>query len=227
VRVGVASVPQVNLVIFGAPGSGKGTQADLLASKLGIPKISTGDILRAAIKENASVGAQAMAAMAAGDLVSEEIVVEMVRQRLSMPDAGGGFILDGFPRTVSQAHALDRILRGRRPLVIVELEVPTWELLRRMELRRVCSRCGSNLKPDAPISDACGACGGAMTTRADDGNDDVRLYRLDVYVRQTSALLDYYGQRETFRSVDGTQRVDQVTADLAAAIRSALAHART
>jgi adenylate kinase len=220
-------VPPVNLVIFGAPGSGKGTQADLLAAKLGIPKISTGDILRAAIKENTSVGVQAKAAMAAGDLVSEEVVVEMVQQRLSMPDAGDGFILDGFPRTVSQARALDRILQGRGPLVIVELEVPTWELLRRMELRRVCSQCGSNLKPDAPISDACGACGGAMTMRADDGNADVRLFRLDVYVRQTSALLEYYGQRETFRSVDGTQPVDQVTADLTSAVKSALAHALT
>lgn len=216
----------VNLVIFGAPGSGKGTQADLLAARLGIPKVSTGDILRAAIKEETSVGAHARTAMAAGDLVSEEIVVQIVRERLSMPDAERGFILDGFPRTVPQARALDGILQNRGPLVIVELGVPTWELLRRLESRRVCSRCGRNSNPDAPISEVCGACTGVMMMRADDA-DDVRLYRLDVYVRKTSALLDYYSRRETFRSVDGTQTVDQVTADLVAAINSALTHVLT
>jgi adenylate kinase len=218
-------VPPVNLVIFGAPGSGKGTQAGLLASTLGIPKVSTGDILRAAIKEETGVGAHVRAAVAAGDLVSEEIVVEIVRARLSMPDADGGFILDGFPRTVPQARALDRLLQDRGPLVILELEVPTWELLRRMGSRRVCSDCGRTSMPDAPIPDVCDACGGPTTMRADDVDGDVRLYRLDVYVRQMSALLDYYNQRVTFRSVDGTQPVDQVTADLVAAINSALSHA--
>jgi len=217
----------VNLVIFGAPGSGKGTQADLLASRLGIPKISTGDILRAAIREDTSLGEHAKAAMAAGDLVREEIVVQIVRERLSKPDADRGFILDGFPRTVSQARALDGILHGRGSLIIVELEVPTWELLRRLESRRVCSRCGRNSSPDAPITDVCGVCAGVMMMRGDDADDDVRLYRLDVYVRKTSALLDYYSRRDTFRSVDGTQPVEQVTADLTAAIDSALSHVLT
>ena len=217
----------VNLVIFGAPGSGKGTQADLLASRLDVPKISTGDILRAAIREDTSLGGQAKGAMAAGDLVREEIVVQMVRERLSKPDADRGFILDGFPRTVSQARALDGILQDRGPLIIVELEVPTWELLRRLESRRVCSGCGRNSSPDAPIGDVCGVCAGVMMIRADDANDDVRLYRLDVYVKNTSAVLDYYSRRDTFRSVDGTQPVEQVTADLAAAINSALSHMLT
>ena len=217
----------INLVIFGAPGSGKGTQADLLASRLGIPKISTGDILRAAIREDTSLGEQAKAAMAAGDLVREEIVVQIVRERLSKRDADRGFILDGFPRTVSQARALDGILHGRGSLIIVELEVPTWELLRRLESRRVCSRCGRNSSPDAPIADVCGVCAGVMMMRGDDADDDVRLYRLDVYVRKTSALLDYYSRRDTFRSVDGTQPVEQVTADLTAAIDSALSHVLT
>ena len=217
----------VNLVIFGAPGSGKGTQADLLASRLGIPKISTGDILRAAIREDTSLGEHAKAAMAAGDLVREEIVVQIVRERLSKRDADRGFILDGFPRTVSQARALDGLLHGRGSLIIVELEVPTWELLRRLESRRVCSRCGRNSSPDAPITDVCGVCAGVMMMRGDDADDHVRLYRLDVYVRTTSALLDYYSRRDTFRSVDGTQPVEQVTADLTAAIDSALSHVLT
>ena len=140
-----------NLVMFGPPGAGKGTQASRLAVELGIPQISTGDILREAVQTGTELGLQAKAIMDSGELVSDQVVVGIIRERLAEKDAATGFILDGFPRTVSQASELDVILQGRDTLVVIELSVPDEELVGRLSKRRVCVECGSivGLQPDA------------------------------------------------------------------------------
>src|SRR4051812_17532263 len=176
--------------MLGPPASGKGTQAMHLAQARGIPKISTGDILREAAQAGTELGLKAKALMDRGELVSDEDMVNIVRDRLSRADAQNGFILDGFPRTVSQAKTLDGMLNGQ-PLVIIDLAVPDKELIHRMEDRRVCSKCARNAEPESEVSDTCQRCGGAMIMRADDGDATVRQHRLQVYARESWPLLDY------------------------------------
>ena len=194
----------LNVIMLGPPASGKGTQAVRLAQARGIPKISTGDILREAGQAGTELGLKAKALMDRGELVSDEDMVNIVRERLSRPDAQDGFILDGFPRTVSQAQTLDRMLQGQ-PLVIIDLAVPDSELIHRMEGRRVCSKCAANAEPGSVSGETCARCGGRMVTRADDGDANVRQHRLEVYARESRPLLDYYRSRPTFRSVNGAQ----------------------
>lgn len=205
----------LNLVMLGPPGAGKGTQAERFAKEHGIPKISTGDILREAVAGGTPLGKVAKAAIDAGRLVSDEVVIGIVRERLGCPDAAQGFVLDGFPRTVPQARALDEIIAGRDPLIIVEVEVPAEELARRMSKRRVCSRCGYTTTSDAAT--ACARCNGELVVRSDDGANVVRE-RLLVYERDTKPLVDYYKARPTFRCVNGNQAPDRVAADLRSAI---------
>ena len=207
----------LNVVILGPPASGKGTQAVRLAQARGIPKISTGDILRAAAAGGSEMGLRAKALMDGGELLGDEEMVGIVKERLARPDAAGGYILDGFPRTVSQAQALDRMPQGQ-PLVIVDLAVPDAELLHRMEGRRVCSKCAAIAAPGSPAEEACGRCGGPMVMRADDGDENVRRHRLEVYVRESKPLLDYYRGRPIFRSINGAQPPDRVAEDLVSSI---------
>ena len=207
----------LNVVVLGPPASGKGTQAVRLAKARGIPKISTGDILREAAQTGSELGLRAKALMDRGELLGDDEMVGIVKERLARPDAANGFILDGFPRTVPQAEALDRLLQ-EQPLVIVDLAVPDSELIHRMEGRRVCDKCAANAEPDAPITEACDRCGGRMVTRADDGDESVRQHRLEVYARESKPLLDYYRGRPTFRSINGAQPPDRVAADLASEI---------
>src|SRR5437764_8866075 len=163
----------LNVIMLGPPASGKGTQAIRLAEARGIPKISTGDILREAGQAGTALGLKAKALMDRGELVSDEDMVNIVRERLSRPDAQHGFILDGFPRTVSQAQTLDTMLDGQ-PLVIIDLAVPDSELIHRMEERRVCSKCARNAEPGSIAGEACARCGGKLVMRADDGDVNVR-----------------------------------------------------
>jgi adenylate kinase len=207
----------LNVVMLGPPASGKGTQAVRLAKARGIPKISTGDILREAAQTGSELGLRAKTLMDRGELLGDAEMIGIVKERLAKPDAKNGFILDGFPRTVPQAQELDRMLQGQ-PLVIVDLAVPNSELIHRMEGRRVCSKCAANAEPDAETTDACGRCGGQMITRADDGDENVRQHRLEVYARESKPLLDYYRGRPTFRSVNGAQPPDRVAAELASKI---------
>lgn len=209
----------LNVIMLGPPASGKGTQAVRLAQARGIPKISTGDILRGAAQAGTELGLRAKALMDRGELVSDDVMVGIVRERLSQPDAKDGFILDGFPRTVEQARMLDRILQGQ-PLVIVDLVVPDSQLVHRMLGRRVCSKCAANAEPAAPSNDTCGRCGGQMITRADDGDEIVRQHRLEVYTRESKPLRDYYKSRPTFRSIDAAQPPENVAANLGSAIDS-------
>jgi adenylate kinase len=210
----------LNIIMLGAPGAGKGTQADVLAAKRGLPKISTGDILRQGIKDQLPVAMIAKAKMDRGELVDDDTMIAIVRDRLSRPDVDAGFILDGFPRTVDQARALDRLMDdlGKGPLLVVELVVPEEDLVRRLAGRRICSKCGEN----AGVGDGptCRRCGGELTQRPDDREEVVRE-RLNVYARSTKPLVDFYRGRPTFRVVNGAQAPDLVGRELDATIDAA------
>ena len=205
----------LNVVMLGPPGAGKGTQAERFARRHGVPKISTGDILREAVAAETDLGRVARATMDAGNLVGDDVVIGIIEERLARADAARGFVLDGFPRTVVQASALDRMMNGRGVLVVVDIVVPEDVLVRRLAARRICSVCGTN----APVewTNACGKCGGTLVQRTDDGDGIVRE-RLKVYHRQTKPLVDYYSGRPTFRTVDGNRPPDVVMAALDAAI---------
>ena len=209
----------VNVVMLGPPGAGKGTQAERLSRTRKVPKISTGDILREAVQGSTEIGRAAKATMEAGNLVGDDIMIAIVRDRLDRDDARCGFVLDGFPRTVVQASALDTMVEGRGPVVVLDIVVPEDVLARRLSTRRICGKCGSNAAPEWTA--ACGKCGGALITRVDDGIEIVRE-RLKVYHRQTKPLVEYYAGRPSFASIDGDRPPDVVTAAVDAAVNSAL-----
>jgi adenylate kinase len=206
----------LNVVMLGPPGAGKGTQAERFARTHGLPKISTGDILREAVQAHTPLGCAARETMDRGELVGDEVMIGIVGERLGRTDADRGFVLDGFPRTVPQAEALDGMMRGRGALVIVEIVVPEEVLLRRLAARRICGECGVNAMIE--WTTACGSCGGPLVHRTDDETGVVRG-RLRVYHRQTAPIVDFYDGRPTFRRIDGNQPPDVVTAAMDAAIR--------
>ena len=213
----------LNVIMMGPPGAGKGTQAGRFARARGLLKISTGDILREAIKEQNAVAMAAKAGMDRGELVDDATMIAIVRDRLLRPDAAAGFVLDGFPRTVVQARALDAIMdeRGNGPLIVIDVVVPEDELVRRLASRRICSNCGANADPfDAAV--ICSKCGGTLVQRTDD-NSDVVLERLKVYQRATRPVLEFYRERPTFRVVNGAQPPDRVAHEMDTLIDDAAA----
>jgi adenylate kinase len=213
----------LNVIMMGPPGAGKGTQAARFAGERGLPKISTGDILREAIKDGLPVAMAAKAKMDRGELVDDDTIMAIVRDFLDRPDTRAGFVLDGFPRTVAQARLLDPILaqRGDGPLVVVDIAVPDGELVRRLANRRICSTCGTNAEP-GDAGGACKRCGGELVQRKDD-DESVVLERLRVYHRTTKPLVDYYRRQPTFRVVNGAQPPEQVARDIDAAVDEAAA----
>jgi adenylate kinase len=221
----------LNVIMMGPPGAGKGTQAGRFARERGLLNISTGDILREGFKERLPVALRAKELMDRGELVDDATMIAIVRERLMRPDAQCGFVLDGFPRTVPQAEALDAIVseRNNGPLIIVDVQVPEQELVRRLAGRLICARCGANNEPpdeDTPAPTACAKCGGELVQRADD-NEQVVLERLKVYERATKPLVDFYRDRPTFRIVNGTQSRDRVAHELDTVIDDAVAASAT
>jgi len=203
----------LNVIMMGAPGAGKGTQAGRFARERGLPTISTGDMLREAIRAGHPVALAAKARMDRGELVDDATIIAIVKDRLQQPDAQKGFVLDGFPRTVAQAEALDEIMNQRKngPLIVIDVMVPPEELVKRLAMRRICVGCGTNADPAA--TDKCLKCGGRLEQRTDDNQDVVRE-RLNVYARATKPVLEFYRERPTFRVVNGAQAADKVAEEL-------------
>jgi adenylate kinase len=198
----------MNLVLLGPPGAGKGTQAKRLIEKLAIPQISTGDLLRQAVKDATDLGLKAKAKMEAGELVPDDVVIGMVKERLAQDDCKAGFILDGFPRAVSQAEALEKMLasEGRGLEHVVSIEVPEEELVRRLTGRRSCPGCGAmfHVSFNPPKQDGkCDACQGELITRADDNEETIRN-RISVFRQQTEPLKEFYQTKGLLRGVDGS-----------------------
>ena len=205
-------IPGVRLVILGRQGSGKGTQCVRLSRHFVVPHISTGDMLRAAVREGTPLGKMAKAIIDAGGLVNDEIMVGLVRERLSAEDARErGFILDGFPRTVAQAVALDEIASDRPLDVAIDLDVPREMVLSRLSARRVCRDCGANYQATGrdPRPWTCDNCGGDVVQRDDDTPEAINI-RLDLYETQTQPLIDFYGRTSRLVGVDGTGSPDEV-----------------
>ena len=217
---------QLNVVLLGAPGSGKGTQAERIAPAFGLPHISTGDMLRAAVAAGSELGQSAKRYMDAGELLPDDVVVGIIRERLAQADAAAGFLLDGFPRTTEQAKALDAMLAqaGRAITIVLLVDVPEDELVQRLAGRRICRACGKGYHAvfGPPKQEGiCDACGGEVYQRVDDNEETVRN-RLAVYGRQTEPLVDYYTRQGLLWAVAGGGRgPDQVFGDVKKALASA------
>ena len=201
----------MNLILLGAPGAGKGTQAEIICAKLNIPSISTGNILRAAVKDGTEMGLKAKSFMDAGALVPDEVIIGILKERLAQPDCANGFILDGVPRTLAQAQALEA--KGVRIDHVVSIEVDDHDIANRMGGRRVCASCGApfhvkNLPPK--VEGVCDACGGKLEARADDKPEVVRD-RLKVYHKETAPLKDFYAARNLLKTVENQPTVAETT----------------
>jgi adenylate kinase len=203
----------LKLIFIGPPGSGKGTQAKRLASRFAIPHISTGDMLREAVADGTELGRQAAPIMSSGGLVSDDLMIGIINERLAKPDAERGFILDGFPRTIVQAEKLDTIVgNGTEPLRVLQLLVPDDAIVRRITMRRTCAQCGAiyHLENNPPATDSvCDRCGAEVIARADDTEEAVRK-RLESFHRQTMPVATYYKSKNILREVDGIGPVDEV-----------------
>ena len=197
----------MNIVLLGAPGAGKGTQAVRLAEKYSVPHISTGDIFRSNIKEGTPIGLVAKSYIDKGQLVPDEVTIQIVKERLEKDDCKNGYLLDGFPRTVAQAKALDEFSEVEK---VVNIDVPLTKLLRRITGRRVCSKCGESYHVDyLDGKTSCGKCEGDLIQRADD-NEETVASRLDVYTKQTAPLVEYYDGRGVLVTIDGDGNIDDV-----------------
>ncbi|PID15999.1 adenylate kinase [Sporosarcina sp. P34] len=208
----------MNIVLMGLPGAGKGTQADKIVEKYGIPHISTGDMFRAAIKDGTELGVKAKSFMDQGALVPDEVTIGIVRERLSKTDCDNGFLLDGFPRTVPQAEALDALLKdlGKSIEYVLDIEVDTEELVARLSGRRICKVCGTSyhlIFNPPKVEDVCDKDGGELYQRADD-NPDTVMNRLEVNMNQTAPLLDFYGEKGVLTKINGQQDINLVFKDL-------------
>jgi adenylate kinase len=213
-------VPGVRLVVLGKQGAGKGTQCVRLSHHYVVPHISTGDMLRAAVKAHTPLGVRAQKMMDDGELIPDDMINEMVAERLAERDARArGFILDGYPRTTAQAEQLEAILVPDRLDLVLDLEVPTAVVLRRLASRRVCVDCGTNYSVSAPpsVNWTCDVCGGEVVQREDDTEDAIRR-RLELYERQTAPLIGWYEAKSLLAQVNGTGAPDAVTKRCVAAI---------
>ena len=208
----------MNIVLMGPPGAGKGTQAEVMARKLFVPHISTGDIFRANIKAGTELGQLANQYISKGDLVPDEVTMGMIKDRLAEEDCANGFILDGLPRTIVQADALAAVLaeQGKKLDKVVNIDVPIEKLIERLSGRRVCRNCSQtyHLQNNPPTeAGRCDECGGELYQRADDSEETIKN-RLDVYLAQSSPLIEYYEAKGLLLSIDGDQSINNVLADV-------------
>lgn len=214
----------MKLILLGPPGAGKGTQAKMLIEHYGVPQISTGDILRGAVKEGSPMGVKAKSFMDAGALVPDEVVVGIVEERLRKPDCDNGFILDGFPRTVPQADALAKTLdaMGKNLDAVVSLEVDIEALVARLAGRRTCEACGAGYHVDyepPAVEGVCDKCGGKLIQREDDKEATIRN-RMAVYNEQTAPLVDYYRKAGLLMTVDGMLPINEVSAEILSSLKA-------
>jgi adenylate kinase len=217
----------MNIILLGPPGAGKGTQSERIVEKYGIPQVSTGDIFRANLAAGTPLGLEARKFMDAGELVPDEITEKIVADRLETADVAGGFILDGFPRSLHQAEALDSYLEGKGKGIdlVINLEVDPEELVKRLTGRRMCRDCKgiTHILTDPSAAEGvCGECGGELYQRADDNEDTVRN-RLEVYSKETEPLIDYYRPRGKIADIDGAQAPDDVFSQVEDALENAKA----
>ncbi len=213
----------MNLILLGPPGAGKGTQAEVITQKRGLVQLSTGDMLREAVKADTRIGEEASAVMEAGGLVPDEIVISIVAERLSASDCANGFILDGFPRTLNQAAALDNLLQaqGKQLDAVIEIKVDDAVLIDRISGRYMCADCGAsfhdtNHKPKVP--GVCDRCGSTEFIRRKDDNAETVRNRLMAYYRETSPLIGYYFAKDKLRSVDGMAPISEVSSQIEAVL---------
>ena len=208
----------MNIILMGLPGAGKGTQASEIVKKFPIPHISTGDMFRKAIKDETDLGKEAKSYMDRGELVPDEVTVGIVKERISEDDAKKGFLLDGFPRTIDQAEALNNIMSelGRNIDAVINIEVPEEELMNRLTGRRICEKCGTtyHLVFNPPKVDGiCDIDGGKLYQREDD-NPETVSNRLSVNVKQSKPILEYYNNKGVLKNIDGSKDIDEVTNDV-------------
>ncbi len=207
------------LILMGPPGGGKGTQAKRLQDRYDIVQLSTGDMLRAAVAAGTEVGKQAKAVMDAGKLVSDDLIIAMIADRIDAPDCANGFILDGFPRTVPQAEALDKLLASKGIALdkVIEVSVPDTMLIERITGRFTCAKCGEGYHDkfkQPKTAGVCDACGGTEFTRRADDNEETVTARLKAYHAQTAPLMPFYKQKGLLEVIDGDRPMDAVTTDL-------------
>jgi adenylate kinase len=203
----------MKIILLGAPGSGKGTQGERITKTYGFPRISTGDLLRDAVSRGTPLGQQARAIMERGDLVRDELVVEMVEERIEKPDCADGYILDGFPRTINQAQMMEYRNQNHKE-VVIEISLPDDVVIDRLSARRICSSCGTiyNLLGQAPqVADVCDICAGKLIRRDDDRPEVIRD-RLKVYHERTEPLIDFYKARSNYSEIDGRGSIKDVFA---------------
>lgn len=216
----------MNIILFGPPGAGKGTQAQFIVSRYGIPQISTGDMLRAAVKAQTPLGVKAKQIMDSGALVSDDIVLGIVEERIAQQDCAQGFVLDGFPRTIPQAESLEKILVkiARKIDCVVSLDVEHSEIIGRLSGRRNCTGCGKGyhvLHDPAKVSGVCDVCGAALIQRDDDQEATIKT-RLDVYEKQTAPLKEYYEKSGLLRHINGSGSIEDIQKQIAAVLEGCL-----